>query len=76
MKTQDEIIHKLRERIHRARRKWFRKNADSGKTKQELYEEFEERIRTPEVLLKEYREITTLLWVLGEFDNRDHHELE
>jgi hypothetical protein len=68
MKSEEEVTCKLRERIHRARRKWFRANEGSVKGKQELYEEFKLRLRTPNVLLREHRDIAVLLWVLGEFE--------
>ena len=68
MKTKEEIVEKLRDRLHRAQRKWFKRFPD--RPKQELYDEFCVRINTPEILLKEHKDIVTLLWVLGEFDLR------
>lgn len=37
-------------------------------TKEELYKQFRERIRNPEILLREYRDIAALLWAIGGFD--------
>jgi hypothetical protein len=37
-------------------------------TKQELYEQFSEELRDPDILLKEYRDIVVFLWILGAFD--------
>jgi hypothetical protein len=68
MKSKEEVVAKLRDRIHRARRKWFKRNEKSLLTKDELYDEFKWRLRDPQVLLREYKDIAVLLWVLGEFD--------
>lgn len=62
------MVAKLRDRIHRARRKWFKRNEAAPLTKDELYTEFKWRLRDPQVLLREYKDIAVLLWVLGEFD--------
>lgn len=37
-------------------------------TKEELHEQFRERIRNQEILLREYRDIAALLWAMGGFD--------
>lgn len=37
-------------------------------TKEEVYEQFRQDIRDPDVLRHDYRDIMTLLWVLGQFD--------
>ena len=37
-------------------------------TRDDLYHQFREMLRDPEVLRHDYRDIMTLLWVLGEFD--------
>jgi hypothetical protein len=72
MKSEEEVLAKLRDRVHRAQRRWFRRFPD--RPKQELYEEFQVRMRDPEVLLREYKDITTLLWVLGEFERFSHSQ--
>ena len=72
MKSEEEVVAKLRDRVHRAQRRWFRRFPD--RPKQELYEEFQTRMRDPQVLLNEYKDITTLLWVLGEFDRLNEGE--
>jgi hypothetical protein len=66
MKSEEEVVSKLRDRVHRAQRRWFRRFPD--RPKEELYLEFHARMKNPEILLREYKDITTLLWVLGEFD--------
>jgi hypothetical protein len=66
VKSEEEIKSKLRDRLHRAQRKYF--SRFKGRPKQELYEEFQARMHDPAVLLREYKDVTTLLWVLGEFD--------
>jgi hypothetical protein len=43
-------------------------------TKEELYQQFRERIRNPEILLRDYRDIAALLWVLGGFDTEELDE--
>lgn len=37
-------------------------------TKDELAQQFADQLRNPEVLLREYRDVTVFLWVLGAFD--------
>jgi hypothetical protein len=37
-------------------------------TKEELYEQFRERIRSQGILLRDYRDIAALLWAMGGFD--------
>lgn len=37
-------------------------------TKEELHEQFRQRIRNQEILLREYRDIAALLWAMGGFD--------
>lgn len=37
-------------------------------TKEELHAQFRERLRNQEILLRDYRDIATLLWVMGGFD--------
>jgi hypothetical protein len=37
-------------------------------TKEELHQQFRDRIRNQEILQREYRDITALLWVMGGFD--------
>lgn len=37
-------------------------------TKEELHEQFRERIRNQEILLRDYRDIAALLWAMGGFD--------
>jgi hypothetical protein len=37
-------------------------------TKEELHQQFRDRIRNQDVLLREYRDIATLLWVMGGFE--------
>lgn len=37
-------------------------------TKEELYEQFRQRIRNPEILLRDYRDIAALLWAIGGFE--------
>jgi hypothetical protein len=39
-------------------------------TKDELARQFADQLRNPEVLLREYRDITVFLWVLGAFDKQ------
>lgn len=39
-------------------------------TKEELAQQFADQLRNPEVLLREYRDITVFLWVLGAFDKQ------
>lgn len=39
-------------------------------TKEELAQQFADQLRNPEVLLREYRDITVFLWVLGAFDRQ------
>lgn len=68
MKSEQEIQEKLRERIHKARKSWFKKKENQGRTKDDLYMEFADRMRDPKIMLREYPVIVTLLWVLGEFD--------
>ena len=74
MKSEEEIKAKLRDRLHKAQRKYFTRFA--GRPKQELYEEFQTRMHDPEVLLREYKDITTLLWVLGEFEKSRREECQ
>lgn len=39
-------------------------------TKDELAHQFANQLRNPEVLLREYRDVTVFLWVLGAFDKQ------
>lgn len=39
-------------------------------TKEELARQFADLLRDPEVLLREYRDVTVFLWVLGAFDKQ------
>jgi len=39
-------------------------------TKEELAQQFADQLRNPEVLLREYRDVTVFLWVLGAFDKQ------
>lgn len=39
-------------------------------TKEELARQFADQLRNPEVLLRDYRDITVFLWVLGAFDKQ------
>jgi len=39
-------------------------------TKEVLAQQFADQLRNPEVLLREYRDITVFLWVLGAFDKQ------
>lgn len=39
-------------------------------TKEELAQQFADQIRNPDVLLREYRDVTVFLWVLGAFDKQ------
>lgn len=39
-------------------------------TKEELAQQFADQLRNPEILLREYRDITVFLWVLGAFDKQ------
>ncbi len=39
-------------------------------TKEELAQQFADQLRDPEVLLREYRDVTVFLWVLGAFDKQ------
>lgn len=39
-------------------------------TKEELAQQFADQLRNPEVLLREYRDVTVFLWVLGAFDRQ------
>lgn len=66
MKSEEEVKAKLRDRLHRAQRKYFARFPD--RPKQDLYDEFQARMHDPDVLLREYKDVTTLLWVLGEFE--------
>src|SRR5208282_4442608 len=38
-------------------------------TKEELHQQFRERIRNQEILLRDYRDIAALLWAMGGFDD-------
>jgi hypothetical protein len=39
-------------------------------TKEELAQQFADQLRDPEVLLREYRDVTVFLWVLGAFEKQ------
>jgi hypothetical protein len=39
-------------------------------TKEQLAQQFADQLRDPEVLLREYRDVTVFLWVLGAFDKQ------
>jgi len=39
-------------------------------TKEELAAQFADQLRNPEILLREYRDITVFLWLLGAFDKQ------
>ena len=41
------------------------------RTREELVKDFAEEVKTPQVLLREYRAESALLWVLGMFDEDD-----
>ena len=38
--------------------------------KEQLAQQFADQLRNPEVLLREYRDVTVFLWVLGAFDKQ------
>lgn len=40
-------------------------------TKEELAKQFADQLRNPEILLREYRDVTVFLWVLGAFDKQN-----
>lgn len=42
--------------------------------KQKLYEEFSDMLRNREVLMRDYRDIAVLLWVIGAFDEETPDE--
>lgn len=39
-------------------------------SKEELAQQFADQLRDPEILVREYRDITVFLWVLGAFDKQ------
>src|SRR5271157_3975675 len=39
-------------------------------TKEELAQQFADQLRDPEILVREYRDVTVFLWVLGAFDKQ------
>lgn len=39
-------------------------------TKEELAQQFADQLRSPDILLREYRDVTVFLWVLGAFDKQ------
>jgi hypothetical protein len=39
-------------------------------SKEELAQQFADQLRNPEILLREYRDVTVFLWVLGAFDKQ------
>jgi hypothetical protein len=39
-------------------------------TKEQLAQQFADQLRNPEILLREYRDVTVFLWVLGAFDKQ------
>jgi hypothetical protein len=39
-------------------------------TKEELAQQFADQLRNPEILLREYRDVTVFFWVLGAFDKQ------
>jgi hypothetical protein len=43
-------------------------------TKEELAQQFADQLRNPEILLREYRDVTVFLWVLGAFDKQQVNE--
>jgi hypothetical protein len=43
-------------------------------TKEELARQFADQLRNPEILLREYRDVTVFLWVLGAFDKQQVNE--
>lgn len=43
-------------------------------TKEELAKQFADQLRNPEILLREYRDITVFLWCLGAFDKQQVNE--
>jgi hypothetical protein len=55
-------------------------------TKEDLAKQFADQLRDPQVLLRDYRDITVFLWVLGGFDEKvdetlvsgmeQHHEVD
>jgi hypothetical protein len=101
-RSAEEILPRLRDLIHRHRRRFLKRNlrpcpencekaTEVGRkvigckgcasrnpdhcnnpntfvpflTKEELYVQFKEDIRDPEVLVRDYRDIAILFWVLG-----------
>lgn len=44
------------------------------RTKEELSRDFSEDIRNTQRMLRDYRDIATLLWVLGAFDDPEEYE--
>lgn len=46
------------------------KKFDPTYTKEELAQQFADQLRNPEILLREYRDVTVFLWVLGAFDKQ------
>jgi len=40
-------------------------------TKEELAKQFADQLRDPEILLREYRDVTVFLWVLGAFNKQE-----
>lgn len=43
-------------------------------TKEELAQQFADQLRSPDILLREYRDVTVFLWVLGAFDKQQLNE--
>jgi hypothetical protein len=43
-------------------------------SKDELAKQFADQLRNPEILLREYRDVTVFLWVLGAFDKQQVNE--
>ena len=111
LKSLDEIVERLKEFIHRYRRRFLKRNsrpcpnnckmaeivgrkvlgcAGCGSQnpdlcirtaafkpmydKDELYEQFRQELRNPEILLREYRDLVALFWVIGAFDAKQVDE--
>jgi hypothetical protein len=43
-------------------------------TKEELYAQFKEELRDPQILLREYRDVVVFMWVIGAFDTEEVNE--
>ncbi len=47
---------------------------EPSRTKEQLSQDFADDIRNTQRMLREYRDIATLLWVLGQFDDPSEYE--